>query len=133
MTTDEAERAKLDCLGSCREFTLPQDDDLSTAEGWIRGNTKIGPELEVTVNCHQGRYGIEIRINSLLGDKSQTWVFICTGLNKHVTEMSEEKQENRDDASGPRAVKPAAEARPKQTSLPMSFSLRVKIPFNMRE
>ena len=47
--------------------------------------------------------------------------------------MSEEKQENRDDASGSRAGKPAAKARPKQTSLPMSSSLRVKMPINMRE
>ena len=47
--------------------------------------------------------------------------------------MSEEKQENRDDASGARAEKLTAKARPKQTSLPMSSSPRVKIPFNMRE
>ena len=57
---------------------------------------------------------------------------ICTGLNKYVTEMSEEKQENRDDESGARAVKPAAEARPKQTSLPMPSSPRAKVPFNRR-
>ena len=57
----------------------------------------------------------------------------CTGLNKYLTERSEEKQENRDDASGARAGKLAAKARPKPTSLPMSSSLRFKIPFNMRE
>ena len=48
----------------------------------IRGNTKIRPVLEVTVNDHQGRHGIEIRINSLLDDGSQSCVVICTGLNK---------------------------------------------------
>ena len=89
--------------------------------------------LQVAVSYHQDRYGIEIRINSLLGDGSQSWVMMCTGLNKHVTEMSQEKQENRDDESGARAGKPAAKARPKQTSLPMSFSPRAKRPFNRRE
>ena len=57
---------------------------------------------------------------------------ICTGFNKYVTGMSQEKQENRDDASGARAEKPAAKASRKQTSLPMSSSLRAKMPFNMR-
>ena len=99
MTTDEAEVAKLDCLRSCREYTLPRDDELSKAKGWIRGNTKIGPVLEVTVSNHQGRYGIEIGI-FLFGDESQSCVMIVNGLNKHVTEMSKELQEDRDDERG---------------------------------
>ena len=122
MTTDEAELAKLDCPGSCREYKLPRDDELSKAKGWIRGNTKIGPVLEVTVSNHQGRYGTEIRINSLLIDGSQSWVMICNGLTKYVMEMSEDTQENRDDESGACAERLAAKARPKQTSLPMSSS-----------
>ena len=31
-------------------------------KGWIRGNTKIGPVLEVTTCCLQGKYGVQIRI-----------------------------------------------------------------------
>ena len=34
-------------------------------EGWIRGNTKIGPVLEVTTCCLQGKYVVEIRIMSM--------------------------------------------------------------------
>ena len=117
VTTYEAELAELDCPGSCREYTSPRDDELSKAKGWIRGSTKIGPVLEVTVSYHQGRYGIEIRINSLVGDGSQSWVMICNGLNKYVTEMSEEMNENRDDESGTCAVRLAAKAGPKPTSL----------------
>ena len=33
VTMDEAELAKLNCPGSCREYTLPRDDDLSKAKG----------------------------------------------------------------------------------------------------
>ena len=46
-TLDDAELDKLG--GSCREYTLPRDN-ASEVKGWIRGNTKIGPTLEVSVS-----------------------------------------------------------------------------------
>ena len=126
--------AELDNLGgSYREYTLPRDDTFSKVKGWIRGNTKIGPVLEVTVSYHQGHYGIEIRINPFFGDVSQSWVMIGNGLNKYVTEMSEEIQADRNDAIETSARRLAAKARPKQTSLPMSSFPRVTISFPMRE
>ena len=39
-------------------------------KGWIRGNAKIGPVLEVVTNYHQGKHGVEIRIVSLAKDGS---------------------------------------------------------------
>ena len=89
---DKAELPKLDCPVSCREYTILRDDESS-----IRENTRIGPVLEATITYHQGRYGVEIRIDSLLGDGSQFWVMISTRLNKYVAEMPEERQENRYD------------------------------------
>ena len=71
--------AKLD--GSCREYTLPRDDQLSKVKGWTRGDTKIGPVLEVTISYHQGRYGLETRINSSVGDGSHSWVMVGNGSN----------------------------------------------------
>ena len=35
---------------ACREYTLPRDDPASQAKGWIQGNTRIGPVLEVTIS-----------------------------------------------------------------------------------
>ena len=35
---------------ACREYTLPRDDPASEAKGWIQGNMRIGPVLEVTTN-----------------------------------------------------------------------------------
>ena len=32
---------------TCREYILPRDEKSSDPKGWIRGNTKIGPVLEV--------------------------------------------------------------------------------------
>ena len=48
MTTDNGEQfyAK-----ACREHTLPRSDGSSQPKGWIQGNTKIGPVLEVTTSC----------------------------------------------------------------------------------
>ena len=46
--------------------TLPRDEDSSKPKGWIRGNTKIGPVLEVTICCLQDKYGVEIGIKSVI-------------------------------------------------------------------
>ena len=50
---------------ACREYTLPRDDPASEAKGWIQGNMRIGPVLEVTTSFRHFKYGIEIRIWSV--------------------------------------------------------------------
>ena len=35
---------------ACREYTLLQDDGSSQPRGWIQGNTRIGPVLEITTS-----------------------------------------------------------------------------------
>ena len=62
MTKDTEEFSQFTDSVACREYTLPRDESLSEPKGWIRGNTKIGPVLEVTTCCLQGKYGVEIRI-----------------------------------------------------------------------
>ena len=49
----------------------------------------IGPVLDVKVCFHQGRYGIEVMIESLFRDRTVSWVRIVNGTNKYVTETSE--------------------------------------------
>ena len=53
---------------ACREYTLPRDESLTEPKGWIRGNTKIGPVLEVTTSYLQGKNEVEIRIESMNKD-----------------------------------------------------------------
>ena len=55
-------------------------------EGWIRGNTKIGPVLEVTTSFLQGKYVVEIGIESVNNGISHSWVRVSHGLNKWVTD-----------------------------------------------
>ena len=76
---------------ACREYTLPRDEETSEPKGWIRGNTKIGPVLEVTTCCLQGKYGVEIRIMSVNKDNSHSWVRISHGLNKLVTDLNNKR------------------------------------------
>ena len=61
---------------ACREYTLPRDDESSQPRGWIQGNTRIGPVLEVTTSYMYGKHGIEIRIWCVGQDNSQSWVRI---------------------------------------------------------
>ena len=73
---------------ACREYILPRDEILSEPKGWIRGNTKIGPVLEVTTRYLYGKYGIEIRIWSTSEDNSHSWVRISHGSNKFVIDSN---------------------------------------------
>ena len=61
---DDDQRDRL--RGSYREYTLPRSDQSSQVKGWIRGNTKIGPVLDVMVCNHQGRYISKSRSNPYL-------------------------------------------------------------------
>ena len=73
---------------ACREYTLPRSDESSQPKGWIQGNTRIGPVLEITTSCVYGNHGIEIRIWSLNEDNSQSWVRISHGSNKFVIDSN---------------------------------------------
>ena len=47
---------------ACRENTPPRDDPASQLKGWIQGDMRIGPVLEVTTSLQNYKNGIEIRI-----------------------------------------------------------------------
>ena len=50
MTKDTEEFSQFTESVACREYILPRDENSSEPKGWIRGNTKIGPVLEVTTS-----------------------------------------------------------------------------------
>ena len=78
---------------ACREYTLPRDDQSSEPKGWIQGNTRIGPVLEVTTSYMYGKHGIEIRIWSVGQDNSQSWARISYGTNKYVIDSNHNNTE----------------------------------------
>ena len=73
---------------ACREYTLPRSDESSQPKGWIQGNMRIGPVLEITTSYLYGKHGIEIRIWSLRKDTSQPWVKISHGSNKFLIDSN---------------------------------------------
>ena len=65
---------------TCREYTLPRYQKSTDPKGWIRENTKIEPVSEVTTSYSQGKYGVEIGIESVSKDTSHSWVGIFSWL-----------------------------------------------------
>ena len=114
-------------LTECKDHVESAPDQSSQVKGWIRGNTKIGPVLDVMVCYRQGRYGVEIMIESIFGVKICSWVRILKGINKFVMEASEEAHV---ESIGERSAgKPVAKARPRQTS----NSMLSPVPIPQRE
>ena len=71
---------------ACPEYTQSRNLTTSRPSGWIRSNAKIGPVLDVKLYPHEGRYCIDIMIESLCKDRTVSWVRIVNGINKYVTE-----------------------------------------------
>ena len=78
---------------ACREYTLPRDDPASQPKGWIQGDMRIGPVLEVTTSFQHFKYGIEIRIESVNKDSSHSWVRISYGTVKYVIDSIQDNTE----------------------------------------
>ena len=93
MTKDTQEFSQFTDAVACREYTLPRDEEASEPKGWIRGNIKIGPVLEVATCCLHGKHGIEIKIMSISEDNSYSWVRISHGSNKLVTNLNSSEHE----------------------------------------
>ena len=51
---------------------------------------------------HQGRYGVEIMIESILGDKTCSWVRIVNGIKKYVMRLTFKVLERRVQGNTPR-------------------------------
>ena len=108
---------------TCREYTLPSNEKSTDPVGWIRGNTKIGPVCEVTTSYLQGKYEVEIRIQSVDEDNSHSWARISHGLNKLVTDLiDKEHDDNEQETSTTKtevfafASQSKAEAKPRRPS-----------------
>ena len=76
---------------ACREDTLSRDDQSSQPKGWIQGNMRIGPVLEVTTSYVYGKHGIQIW--SVGQDNSQSWVRKSYGTNKYVIDSNHNNTE----------------------------------------
>ena len=92
MTKDTGDFRQFDSV-ACREYTLRRDDPASQPKGWIQGNMRIGPVLEVTTSFQYGKHGIDFRIWSVGQDNSQSLVRISYGTNKYVIDSNHNNTE----------------------------------------
>ena len=120
---------------TCRENTLPRDEKSTDLKGWIQGNTKIGPVLEVTTSYLQRKHGVEIRIESVNKDTSHSWARNAHGLKKLVTDLiDKEYDDNEQETSTTKAEVYAiislvkAKAKPRRPSTACSSSRTIPIP-----
>ena len=93
-TKDTEEFSQFTEQVACRECTLSKDEKSSDPKGWIKGNTKIGPVLEVTTSYLQGKYGVEITMESVNKDNSHSWVRISHDLNELVTDLRKKEDDD---------------------------------------
>ena len=124
---------------ACHEYTLPREDGSSQPRGWIQGNTKIGPVLEVMTSCLHGKHGVEIRIWSLSEDNTHSWVRISHGSNKLVMDSNNNDTEVPEDQPEEQALqlnvkdfayRSKAKAKPRRRE-PANYSPSI-IPINAR-
>ena len=99
------------------------EDGSSQPKGWIQRNTKIGPVLEVTISCLQGKHGVEIRIWSLSGNNTLSWVRISHGSNKFVMDSNNTDTEVPEDQPEEQALQLNVKAKAKpQRREPAGYS-----------
>ena len=67
-------------------------------KGWIQSNVRFGPVSDIKVCNHNGRYSIEIQIQSLFQDQAVSWIRIVNGIDKFVREAMRIQEEEK--ASG---------------------------------
>ena len=142
MTKDTEEFSQFTAPVACREYTFPRDEKSSDPKGWIQGNTNIGPVLEVTTSYLQGKYGMEIKIESVNKDNSHSWVRISHGSNKLFTDLrnNKENDDNEQETSEMQfedyalktnvlafASRPKAKAKPRRRSSACSSTRTVPI------
>ena len=60
----------------------------------FEGTPKLDPCWKVTTSYLQGKYEVEIRIESVNKDNSHSWVRISHGLNKLVTDLSDKEYDD---------------------------------------
>ena len=76
--------------GSCREYSHLAIH----AERMDSRRYKNWTVLEVKDMCHLYQCGIEIKIDSMKNDGSQSWIVSSRGKNKYVNELPEENEKS---------------------------------------
>ena len=80
---------------SCRENTMPRDQEGTRIKGWIQSNVRFGTVSDIKVCKKDGRYRIEVQVQSLFQDQTEYWFRIVNGIDKFVREAMPRKRKHR--------------------------------------
>ena len=95
MTKDTDEFLQFAEPVTCRDFTLPRDDNQLTRKVGFKGKPKLDPCWKSQpVTCKANKHGVEIRIESVNKDHSHSWVRISHGLNKLVKDLIDKEYDD---------------------------------------
>ena len=108
----------------CREYTKSRKEEGARVRGWIRGDERFGPVLNIKVCNHEDQFQIEIQVPALFGDQTVSWVRIVNVVDKFVREALPTQEENM------ASEKPIAKTRPRQK--PTETLTPVSIPVHER-
>ena len=116
----------------CREHTRRRDHPETYTKGSIGVKTKIGPALDVIANIVHGMYRVEINIQFMQTDGTESWVVISSSIEKYVVECSiGNVEEMRDDSQDLSTKKSAALL--EYEGAPLSRTMQdVPIPMSQR-
>ena len=95
MTKDTAEFSQFTDSVACREYILPKMKVYLNQKVGFEGTLRLDSYWKLhTTCCLQGKFGVEIRIESMRKDHSHSWVRISHGLNKLVTNLNNKDQDD---------------------------------------
>ena len=97
MTKDTEEFSLFTDSVACREYTLPRDEKSSDQKVGFEGTLRLDPNWKSQPAIYKVKFGVEIRIESVNNDTSHSWVRISHGLNKLVTDLSNNKQDDKNE------------------------------------
>ena len=101
-------------LSLCREYALPRDRKGTKIKGWIESDARFVPVSDIKVCKTHGRYSVEVQVQSLFKDQTESWIRNVNGVDKFVREAMPIQEEEK--ASGRPAAKARSILKPSSTS-----------------
>ena len=64
-------------------------------KGWLQSNVRFGPVFDIEVCDKHGRYSIEVQVQSLFEDHTESLIKLVNGIDKFVREAMPIQEEEK--------------------------------------
>ena len=79
----------------CRKYTMPRDQEGTRIKGCIQSNVRFGSVSDINVCNNNGRYSIEVQVQSLFQDQTVSWIRSVNSIDKFVREAMPIQEEQK--------------------------------------